>query len=111
MIPNWDEGTWDSGFWDEPTAPVFSPLPTKTKKTNPRTMAHVVWSYATRMTGTRVLRKLPGPDEEFASVGTSAGLEKVLTGQPVGALIEIQVVPYNEGGDGSASPTKTLTVT
>ena len=72
---------------------------------------HVVWSYATRMTGTRVLRKLPGPDEEFASVGTSAGLEKVLTGQSVGALIEIQVVPYNEGGDGSASPTKTLTVT
>lgn len=72
---------------------------------------HVEWSYATRMTGTRVLRKLPGPDEEFASVGTSAGLEKVLAGQPVGALIEIQVVPYNDGGDGGASPVKSVTVT
>jgi hypothetical protein len=72
---------------------------------------HVQWSYATRMTGARVRRKLPGPDEEFASVGTAVGLEKVLTGQPVGALLEIQVVPYNDGGDGSASPTKTITVT
>jgi len=72
---------------------------------------HVQWSYATRMTGARVMRKLPGPDEVFASAGTSAGLEKVLTAQPVGALLEIRVVPYNDGGDGSASPVKSITVT
>lgn len=70
----------------------------------------VQWSYATRMTAARVLRKLPGPDEEFVSVGTAGGLEKVLTEQPVGALIEIQVVPYNDGGDGGASPVKSILV-
>lgn len=72
---------------------------------------HVQWSYATRMTGARVLRKLPGPDEVFASMGTSAGLEKVLTAQPVGVLLEFQVVPYNDGGDGPASPAQSITVT
>lgn len=72
---------------------------------------HVQWSYATRMTGTRVMRKLPGPDEVFASAGTVSGLEKLLTGLTAGQVIEVFAVPYNDGGDGSASPTQSITVT
>ena len=71
----------------------------------------VQWNYATRMTGVRVMRKLPGANEEFASAGTAPGLNKVLMEQPVGASIEIFAVPYNDGGDGGQSPTKSVTVT
>lgn len=71
----------------------------------------VQWPYATRSTGTRVLRKRTGVDAEFASVGTSAGLEKVLAGQTVGQVLEIFAIAYNDGGDAPPSPTASVTVT
>lgn len=71
----------------------------------------VQWPYATRSTGVRVLRKRVGVDTEFATVGTSAGLEKVLTGQTVGQVLEIEATAYNDGGDAAPSPVASVTVT
>lgn len=69
------------------------------------------WPYATRMTGTRIMLKRIGVDDEPASAGTVAGLEKVLAGQTVGQTIEIFVIAYNDGGDAPPSPTRSIVVT
>jgi hypothetical protein len=69
------------------------------------------WTYATRMTGTRILLKRVGVDDEPASVGTVAGLEKVLTGLTAGQTIEVTVIAYNDGGDAPPSPTRSVVVT
>jgi hypothetical protein len=68
------------------------------------------WEYAARMTGTRIMRKRIGVDDEFASVGTVSGLEKLLSAQTAGQTIEFFVVPYNDGGDGPQSPTESVVV-
>ena len=68
------------------------------------------WTYASRMTGTRVLLKVPGPGAEFVSQGTVGGLEKTLEDLTPGTTVEVQVVPYNDAGDGAASPVMTVTV-
>lgn len=71
---------------------------------------HAVWTYATRMTGTRLMLKRVGVDDEFASVGTYEGLEKLLTGQTPGQTLQIYAVAYNDGGDADPSPTVNLIV-
>src|SRR5262249_40544126 len=68
------------------------------------------WTYARRMTGTRLMRKRLGVDEKFASIGTVDGLEKMLAGQTVGQTIEMSAVAYNDGGDGPPSPTRSVVV-
>lgn len=69
------------------------------------------WPYATRSGGTRILVKRVGVDTEFVSIGTTDSLEKVLESQTVGQTIEVKVIPYNEGGDGPASPVGSVVVT
>jgi len=71
---------------------------------------HAEWSYATRMTGTRILTKRAGVDDEFVNSGTAEGLEKTLTGFTSGQTVEVKVIPYNDGGDGPESPTQSITV-
>ncbi len=69
------------------------------------------WPYATRMTGTRIMLKRVGEDDEPASAGTTGGLEKVVPGLTVGQTIEAFVIAYNDGGDAPPSPTKSVVVT
>ena len=68
------------------------------------------WPYSTRMVGTRLMRKRIGVDEEFVSIGTADGLEKMLTGQTPNQTIEIFVIAYNDGGDAPPSPTVSVVV-
>lgn len=68
------------------------------------------WTYATRMTGSRVMVKLDLPDAEFQSAGTTGGLELLLKDLTPGTTIFVQVIPYNEAGDGGASPVKSVVV-
>ena len=69
------------------------------------------WSYATRMTGTRLLLKRVGVDTDFKNFGTVDGLEKMITGQTVGQTIQVQAIAYNDGGDAAPSPTASAVVT
>jgi hypothetical protein len=74
---------------------------------------HLLWTYATRMTGTRLLtRRMTGAvvDEDFQSAGTADGLEKTLTGFVAGVTVRVKVIPYNDGGDGAESPTREVVV-
>lgn len=74
---------------------------------------HLLWSYATRMTGTRLLTKrMSGAeiDDEFVNAGTADGLEKTLAGFVAGVTVQVKVVPYNDGGDGPASPAQEVVV-
>jgi hypothetical protein len=68
------------------------------------------WPYATRMVGTRIMVKRMGVDEEFASIGTEKGLEKMLTGQTPGQTLQIFLIAYNDGGDALPSPTSSVVV-
>jgi hypothetical protein len=72
--------------------------------------AHTSWPYATRMTGTRIMGKHIGVDDEPHSLGTADGLEKTLTGLAPGTW-ELSVISYNDGGDAAPSPTFTLVIT
>ena len=72
---------------------------------------HLEWTYATRMTGTRIMMKLIPQDDDFSSKGTADGLEKTLTGFTAGQQLQCKVIPYNDGGDGGESPTVSVTVT
>jgi hypothetical protein len=69
------------------------------------------WTYATRMTGTRIMLKRLGVDDEPASIGTVGGLEKVLASQTLGQTLEIFVIATNDGGDAPPSPTRSIVVT
>ncbi len=71
---------------------------------------HAAWPYATRMTGTRLLTKRQGIDVVFQNAGTADGLEKTLEGFTAGQVVDVQAIPYNDGGDGPGSPVKTVTV-
>lgn len=74
---------------------------------------HVVWSYATRMTGTRLLtQRTTGAtiDPDFINSGTVDGLEKTLTGFVAGVVVKIKAISYNDGGDGPESPVAQVTV-
>ncbi len=71
---------------------------------------HAAWPYATRMGGTRLLTKRQGIDLVFQNAGTADGLEKTLEGFTAGQLVDVQAIPYNDGGDGPGSPVKTVTV-
>ena len=75
---------------------------------------HVMWSYATRMNGTRLLTKRTTGaeiDDDFVNAGTADGLEKTLPGFVPGVIVEVKAIPYNDGGDGPESPTASVTVT
>ena len=75
---------------------------------------HLEWSYSIRMVGTRLLTKRTTGaviDPDFISAGTVEGLEKTLPGFVAGVIVEVKAVPYNDGGDGPASPVATVTVT
>ncbi|MBL9115418.1 MAG: hypothetical protein JNJ83_10470 [Verrucomicrobiaceae bacterium] len=75
---------------------------------------HLEWTYATRMTGTRLMTKrTTGPvvDDDFINSGTAEGLEKTLPGFTAGAIVLVKAIPYNEGGDGPASPEVQVNVT
>ncbi len=69
------------------------------------------WPYATRMTGTRIMLKRIGVDDEPASAGSVGGLEKLLTGLTAGQTVEIFVIATNDGGDAAPSPTRSVAVT
>lgn len=69
------------------------------------------WPYSTRMVGTRLMRKRIGVDEEFASIGTTDGLEKMLASQTLGQTIQLYAIAYNDGGDAPPSPTASVVVT
>lgn len=74
---------------------------------------HVEWAYATRMTGTRLLTKRTTGatlDDDFINAGTADGLEKTLPGFTPGVTVQVKAVPYNEGGDGPASPVASVVV-
>lgn len=75
---------------------------------------HCQWTYATRMTSTRLLTKRTTGaeiDDDFVSAGTTGGLEKTLEGFVPGVVVQVKVIPYNDGGDGPESPTGSVTVT
>lgn len=72
---------------------------------------HAEWPYSTRMGGTRLMKKIVGVDDEFASAGTTEGLEKTLNGFTPGVTVQMKVIPYNDGGDGPESPTQSVVVT
>ncbi len=75
---------------------------------------HTEWTYATRMTGTRLMTKrITGAtiDLEFINAGTAEGLEKTLPGFVPGVVVQVKAIPYNDGGDGPESPMGTVTVT
>ncbi len=72
--------------------------------------AHFSWPYATRMTGTRIMGKRIGVDDEAHSLGTAEGLEKTFTGLAPGNW-EFSAISYNEGGDAPASPPVQATIT
>ncbi len=69
------------------------------------------WPYATRMTGTRIMLKRIGTDDDPVSAGSVGGLEKVLAALTVGQTIEVFVIAHNDGGDAAPSPTKSVVVT
>jgi hypothetical protein len=74
---------------------------------------HLSWSYATRMAGTRLLTKRTTGatvDPNFINAGTADGLEKTLSGFVPGVVVQVKVVPYNDGGDGAESPVAEVTV-
>ena len=73
--------------------------------------AFAQWTYATRSTGSRVLLKRIGVDDEPVSIGTTAGRKKLITGLTVGQTIEVTVIAHNDGGDAPQSPTKSVVVT
>ena len=70
----------------------------------------VSWTYAKRMTDTRLRVKRVGIDEDFKAAGTSEGLEKTLEGFTPGQVIEVIAIAYNDGGDAPPSPMATGTV-
>lgn len=72
---------------------------------------HLEWTYATRMTGTRLLVKQVGVDPDFVTKGTADGLEKTLNSYIPGQVLEAMVIAYNDGGDGPPSPVASVTVT
>ncbi len=75
---------------------------------------HAEWTYATLMTGTRLMtRRISGSttDPEFINADSADGLEKTLPGFAPGAVVKMKVIPYNDGGDGPASPVVQVTVT
>ena len=72
--------------------------------------AHTSWSYAKRMTGTRIMGRRVGVDVEAHSLGTTEGLEKTLTGLAPGEW-ELSAISYNDGGDAAASQIVQLTIT
>jgi hypothetical protein len=45
------------------------------------------------------------------NAGTAGGLEKTLEGFTAGQVVDVQAVPYNDGGDGPGIPVETITVT
>lgn len=74
---------------------------------------HAVWTYATRMTGTRLMTKRTTGatiDDDFISAGATEGLEKTLPGFVAGVTVQVKAVPYNDGGDGPESPTQSVVV-
>jgi len=72
---------------------------------------HLVWPYSTRLTGTRLQKKVIGVDTEFVSAGTADGLEKTLVGFTAGQSVVFRVIAYNDGGDAAPSPEATVVVT
>ena len=72
---------------------------------------HARWTYATRMTGTRLRTLRQGIDNLWVNAGTAEGLEKTLEGFAPGDVVDVQAIPYNDGGDGPGSPVRTITVT
>lgn len=71
--------------------------------------AHTTWTYAKRMTGTRIMGQRVGVDLEAHSLGTAEGLEKTLTGLALGEW-ELSAISYNDGGDAAASPIVQLVI-
>ncbi|MCB1276939.1 hypothetical protein, partial [Prosthecobacter sp.] len=72
---------------------------------------HAEWPYSTRMSATRLLKKIIGVDDDFSSAGTTEGLEKTLTGFTPGVTVEIQAIAYNDGGDALPSLSQSVVVT
>ena len=95
-----------------PASPVApEAIATLTLTTPAAGKIHAEWSYATRMTGTRLQKKVAGVDEDFVSAGTADGLEKTLTGFTAGQTVEVRVIAYNDGGDAAPSPVQSVVVT
>jgi hypothetical protein len=52
-----------------------------------------------------------GVDEDFVSIGTVDGLEKMIEGLTVGQTVQLTATAYNDGGDAPPSPTAQAVVT
>lgn len=72
---------------------------------------HLQWPYSTRMSGTRLQKKVTGVDDDFVSAGTADGLEKTLAGFTAGQSVVFRAFAYNDGGDANPSPEATVVVT
>ncbi|MEZ5387708.1 MAG: hypothetical protein R3F13_19540 [Prosthecobacter sp.] len=107
-----DDPRWEAFGLNIPANPAAPEgIATLTLTTPAAGKIHAEWSYATRMSGTRLLTKRIGLDDDFVNSGTADGLEKTLSGFTAGQTVEIKAVPYNDGGDGPASPTQSIVVT
>lgn len=92
-----------------PTAPLGITSLTLTNVAGHKILAE--WTYATRMGGTRLKVQRVGTDANLVNAGTADGLEKVLEGFTAGTTVNVQVIPYNDAGDGPGSPVVSLVVT
>ncbi len=107
-----DDTRWEAFGLNIPAHPAAPEgIATLTLTTPAAGKIHAEWGYATRMTGTRLLTKRLGLDDDFVNSGTADGLEKTLTGFTAGQSVEVKAVPYNDGGDGPASPVQSIVVT
>ena len=68
------------------------------------------WPYAVRAEYYRVFLKRVGIDTDFINVDDPKDLEYTLKNLTPGSIIEVYVVPMNDGGAGPASPTVSKTV-
>lgn len=70
----------------------------------------VAWSYAKRAEYYRLFLRRVGTDPEAVNVADPKDLEHTLKDLTAGEMIEVYVVPMNDGGAGTASPTVTKEV-
>ena len=107
-----DDQRWESFGLNIPANPSPPVGIANLTLTTPATKKiHCLWTYATRMNGTRIKTKRQGIDTLWINAGTADGLEKTLEGFAPGDVVDVQVFPYNDGGDGPGSPVRTITVT
>jgi len=107
-----DDVRWADYGLNVPANPVApAPIASVTLTASGNGKVFVEWSYATRMTGTRLLTRRVGTDDEFQNAGPVDGLEKMLSGFTPGITLQVKAIAYNDGGDAPDSPVAEVVVT